>query len=73
MNRCVKITTDKLVVGVCFSHLILSLSYISDCLQLFFFLLLFAGYPTVSKSRGIDKASTGNVDTDTNGSTAATT
>jgi len=34
--------------------------------------LLFAGYPAVSKSGGIDKASTGDVDTDTNGSIAAT-
>lgn len=30
------ITTYKLIVRVCYSHLILSLSYFSDCLELFF-------------------------------------
>lgn len=31
------------------------------------------GYSTASESRDVDKAPTGNVDTDTDGSTAATT
>lgn len=58
-----------LVASLCFSHLILSPS----CFGFVYISVLSTGYSTASESRDVDKAPTGNVDTDTNGSTAATT